>query len=262
MNAPNTIFQILIADRPLAQITRSGDFERNAESLKATYPDATYTLYGHEELAEFIAGNFPAEVFDAFTALRPFAFKADLARYCLLYKLGGLYSDLSYLHLRPIMVDADTDLVVFRDAPIHPSWAASNAIIYARPHCEVLERAITRIVSHHQARFLGISPLEPTGPYMFGRVLAETTDWRRIRFGDSPLVNVDSKGRHNILKVMPGGEIIAIRNKIVNSSISDLIGGGGNDYAKLWSRGEVWGEGKADTVLGRIMSRISSKMTS
>ncbi|MFN8829653.1 MAG: glycosyltransferase family 32 protein [Labrys sp. (in: a-proteobacteria)] len=261
MPVPGTIFQILIADRPLAEITRSGDFERNAGSLKATYPNATYTLYGHDDLLAFIAGNFPAEVLDAFTALRPFAFKADLARCCLLYKLGGLYSDLSYLHLRPITVEADTDLVVFRDAPIHPSWATSNAIIYARPQCEVLERAIARIVSHHKAGFLGISPLEPTGPYMFGRVLAETTDWRRIVFGDSPLVNVDRKGRHNILKVMPGGEIVAIRNKIANSSIKDLVGAGGNDYSRLWEKGEVWGDGKPMGTIGRLMAKITGGAT-
>jgi mannosyltransferase OCH1-like enzyme len=262
MPAPKTIFQILITDRPIEQIKRSGLFERNVESLKATYPRAACTLYGHDELAEFIAGTFPREVFNAFTALKPFAFKADLARYCLLYKLGGLYSDLSYLHIRPIVTDADTDLVVFRDVPIHPSWATSNAIIYAKPNCEVLARAIMRIVSHHKERFMGFSPLEPTGPYMFGRVLAETKDWRRIKFGDSSLVNIDNNGRYNILKVMPGGEIIAIRNKIANSSISDLVGDGGNDYAKLWSRGEVWDDRRKDNLFGRMMFKLSNRASS
>lgn len=256
---PERLFQILISE---GAPSTSDSLERNVASLKATYPQADYRLYGNEELLDFLAGEFSAPVLNAYRAMTPFAFKADLARYCLLFKFGGLYSDLSYMHVRPIEFDGRCQLIVFRDVPGHPSWAVSNAIIYAEPESPVLHRAIERIVAHQQAGFYGCSPLDPTGPYMFGKVLAETEDWKTIRFGDSRLVSVDRTGRPNIIKLMPTGEVVAIRNKTVNGNITDLIASGGNDYNELWHGRRIWGE---SALTGqrlraqRLMSRMRNK---
>ena len=242
---PFPICQILIADIPVGAEVTTPLMETNAASFRAAYPDSPYHLYLKEELADFIAQHFPAVVARAFHALKPQAFKADLARYCLLHQLGGLYSDLSYLHLRGIEPPAGTQMVVFRDIPGHPSWAVSNALIYAKPGDAVLEHAIDRIVRHHKQGFTGVHPLEITGPYLFGRVLAECADWREIVFGESRLLSVEPSGRANIVKVLPAsGEVVAIRNKARDGQISDLIATGGNDYIRLWEEGQVWDKGK------------------
>lgn len=254
---PKNIFQILIVDRLDQKVEKHKALETNISSLKATYPDAIYQMYGNEELLDFISENFSSDVLHAYRLLVPNAFKADLARYCLLYKFGGLYCDLSYLCLRPIDVDEDTEMVVFRDVPGHPSWATSNALIYAKAGCEVLERAVNRVVHHYKTQYIGVSPLEPTGPYMFGRVLAETENWKSIKFGDSKFLNIDSTGRSNILKIMPTGEVVAIRNKTHSGVISDLIVSGGNNYVKLWNKGHVWGMKKPDTLLRKLKLRLS-----
>ncbi len=242
---PENIFQILITDRKLDQSDLGSEFLRNTQSLKDVYPHANYRLYSDEEIQDFIKDSFPLDVLQAYRSLVPHAFKADLARYCFLYQHGGLYSDISYLHLRPISCKSETELVVFRDIPFeHPSWAVSNAIIYARPKSKILERAISEIVKHAHTEYHGLHPLEPTGPYLFGRVLAETENWQSVEFGDSHLINKDATGRANIVKIMPSGEIIAIRNKTANSSIEDLVSTGGNNYFKLWHRREVWRKGE------------------
>ena len=256
---PTRLFQVLITDG-FASTTDS--LERNVASLKATYPQADYRLYGNEELLDFLADEFSEPVLNAYRAMTPFAFKADLARYCLLFKFGGLYSDLSYMHVRPIEFDGDCQLIVFRDVPGHPSWAVSNAIIYAERESPVLQRAIERVAAHHQAGFYGYAPLDPTGPYMFGRVLAETEDWKTIRFGDSRLVSVDRTGRPNIIKLMPTGEMVAIRNKTVNGNITDLIASGGNDYNELWYGRRIWGEPTVSNQrlrVQRLISKIRNK---
>lgn len=239
---PQRLFQILITDGPPADDAIKDSFTRNVESFKLTYKGAQYERYDNEAILDFLSANHPGDVLDAYRAITPYAFKADLARYCLLYTYGGLYSDLSYLHVRAIDVVAGCDMVVFRDIAGHPSWATSNAIIYAKPASPILERAINRVVANFKAGFYGHSPLEPTGPYMFGSVLAETADWHTVTFGDSQLLNIDRTGRPNIVKVMPGGEVVAIRNKTSNSQITDLVATGGNDYDKLWKQRRIWGE--------------------
>lgn len=236
------IFQILITDGPASESRFSEDLLRNIQSLKALYPDATYARFDNDQIVAFLRQHFPSEVLDAYQKLTPFAFKADLARYCLLHEYGGLYSDLSYLHFRPLPLKKNTDLVVFRDIPGHPAWAVSNSVIYARPKSPVLMRAIQRIVAHHQSRYYGLSPLDPTGPYMFGRALAEEYHWHETLFGDSKLLSQEDNGRANIVKTMPTGEVIAIRNKVNSCSIDELVEGHSNNYVDLWNAKRIWGE--------------------
>lgn len=259
---PQRLFQVLITDQAPEALTVTDAFKRNIESLKSTYPDAEYRCYGNDELLDFLAEKFPETVLQTYRALAPYAFKADLARYCLLFVYGGLYSDLSYLHLRPIEPDAQCEMVVFRDIPGHVSWAVSNAIIYAQPNSPILERAIARVVEHFRTGYYGYSALDPTGPYMLGRVLAETADWTGIRFGDSQLLNVDGTGRHNAVKVMPTGEIVAIRNKTINGQITDLVVSGGNDYIALWREKRIWGEPACESAPepASLIKRLSSRL--
>lgn len=258
---PQRLFQILITEPSSEALRMTDAFERNVESLKSTYPDAEYRRYGNEELLDFLSDHFPEPVLQAYRALTPYAFKADLARYCLLFIHGGLYSDLSYLHLRPIPIDDQCELVVFRDIPGHVSWATSNAIIYAAPNSAVLERAIARVIEHSRTGYYGHFPLEPTGPYMLGRVLAETDNWTGIRFGDSQSLNTDNTGRRNIVKVMPTGEVVAIRNKTKDGRITDMVVSGGNDYIHLWKERRIWGEPapKLPGLIRKLGSRFGGK---
>lgn len=256
---PLRLFQIMITDGTQPSPATTDSFARNVDSFRSTYPDAEYRRYDNDELTAFLAANYPEPVLQAYQALTPFAFKADLARYCLLHSYGGLYSDLSYLHLRPIAIGSRCKMVVFRDISGHPSWAASNALIYAEAGDQVLARAIDRIVAHFNTRFYGHSSLEPTGPYLFGRVLAETSDWRSITFGDSPRLNTDRTGRVNIVKMMPSGEIVAIRNKTAEGEFSDLVPSGGNNYNRLWSERRIWGEPDTRGLIERLRSDLKAK---
>ena len=45
---------------------------------------------------EFISKYFNKDVLEAYDTLLPGAYKADLWRYCILYKMGGIYMDIKY----------------------------------------------------------------------------------------------------------------------------------------------------------------------
>ncbi|WP_292098072.1 glycosyltransferase, partial [Mesorhizobium sp.] len=68
----------------------------------------------------------------AFRTLRPYSYKADLAKYCLLYEQGGLYADLSYFFLRGVP-RADGKLSIFRDFLSSTPWDTSIGVVAAPP---------------------------------------------------------------------------------------------------------------------------------
>jgi mannosyltransferase OCH1-like enzyme len=56
-----------------------------------------YRFYDDGTAAEFISQHFPPQVREAYDALLPGAFKADLFRYCVLLIYGGVYADMDVL---------------------------------------------------------------------------------------------------------------------------------------------------------------------
>lgn len=104
-------------------------------------------------------------------------------RYCALWYLGGVYSDLTQQILVPIdtLVDASADrLVLVRDMstmrmPLQaPSVAARRSAIQisfmaAQPRQLEYASAIRRAVENVTHRFYGSGPLDITGPVMFGQ---------------------------------------------------------------------------------------------
>ena len=58
------------------------------------HPSYTYFFFDSLDRRNFIRDNFPSYVFKMYNKLIPGAFKADLWRYCVLYKYGGCYIDI------------------------------------------------------------------------------------------------------------------------------------------------------------------------
>ena len=58
--------------------------------------DCIHYLFHDADCREFIAREYPPDVLMAYDLLIPTAFKADLWRYCVLYKYGGVYLDAKY----------------------------------------------------------------------------------------------------------------------------------------------------------------------
>jgi len=66
---------------------------RNNLLLNRVGDDCIHYLFHDAACREFIAQEYPPDVLMAYDRLIPTAFKADLWRYCVLYKYGGVYLD-------------------------------------------------------------------------------------------------------------------------------------------------------------------------
>ena len=181
--------------------------------------DCIHYLFHDAECRAFISREFPDDVLYAYDNLIPTAFKADLWRYCILYKYGGVYLDIKLgflgsgsgdMTLRAIVDrwlrggDGDGLFVLERDSlGLWPTgrFGIHNAFMIVKPKNPILLECIYRIVSASKICSLGdgfdgdgsvgwmTRPLFVTGPGLLGDV------WRSIRWGaPPPMKSTDDRG--------------------------------------------------------------------
>jgi hypothetical protein len=63
--------------------------------------DCIHYLFNDADCRAFIINEYPPDVLTAYDRLIPTAFKADLWRYCVLYKYGGVYLDIKLAEVPP-----------------------------------------------------------------------------------------------------------------------------------------------------------------
>jgi mannosyltransferase OCH1-like enzyme len=137
--------------------------------IKHTNPNFQHYLFDQNECREFIRTNFDKNVLNAYDKLIPLAYKADLWRYCILYKKGGIYLDVKYIPINGFklvnllakehwVLDLDKDGIY-------------NALIVCKPGNEILLNIINDIVKNVQNNFYGTSCLEPTGPKLLWKYI-------------------------------------------------------------------------------------------
>jgi mannosyltransferase OCH1-like enzyme len=135
--------------------------------LRQNNPRFNYQLYDDNDCREFIKNNFDGNILNAFDGLIPGAYKADLWRYCVLYKLGGIYLDIKYTpsnHFKLInLLEKEHFCLDIDNNGIY------NAIIVAKPGNPILLQAINQIEEHVRNKYYGNRCLEPTGPELLAR---------------------------------------------------------------------------------------------
>ena len=210
---PPYLFSILIADRPAgAPLSLPPAVERNIASFQAHHPGMAHRLFDDEAIRDFLRHHMEADIVWAYEQLLPYAYRADLARLCLLYEFGGVYADLSvFFHagwpIRP------GKLAVFRDRAVIAPWIVSNTVISAPPRFAALEAAIRMIVSNCQRRYRGASALCPTGPVLFGKAIATCCEPQQVHLGE--VVNAAGRDSTEALVFVDAtdGAMIAYRTK-------------------------------------------------
>ena len=102
-----------------------------------------------------------------------------MGRFCLLYALGGWYADISLKIVSPILSQVPIQgLCFFRDygsgipSPMANTFDVMNSLICAKSGHPALKLCIDQIVNNVQNKYYGYTSVSPTGPRLFGRILA------------------------------------------------------------------------------------------
>ena len=212
-----------------------------------------YRRWDMDGLRSVITTCFGDEVLTAFDSLRPLAYKADLGRYCLLYQYGGWYADISLKIVSSTLAcfSSDSGLCFFRDygegmpSPQASCFDCQNSLIFASAGHPVLAACIRKILENVRERYYGLSSTAPTGPSLFGSILAghDFTDTTQVGFF-MPLTQGFSK--RNLAYVSDSGEILAWHKtswhpgQPSGGDMTALGLRGTNNYNRLWRAREVY----------------------
>jgi hypothetical protein len=120
-----------------------------------------YTFYDDDAATAFLTEHFPPQVREAYDAILPGAFKADLFRYCVLLIKGGIYADMD------LILESNLDAILQKDVgfmvPIdepgsnvgHRSclW---NGLLAVAPGHAFMAQTIELVVNNIRNRFTSV----------------------------------------------------------------------------------------------------------
>lgn len=186
------------------------------ESVKLQNPEFTHHLFDDDDCRNYIKKNFDGDILNAYDKIIPSAYKADLWRYCVLYKEGGIYMDIKfkcnpdfklielvdkehfvlerpYIKSGKIGLEEELKQLQSPDYALfaynnvdNKLWKDSkigiyNAFMVCKPGNPVLIECIDRIVKNVKYKNYGHNPLYPTGPGLMGEVYFKDRPIEKIR---------------------------------------------------------------------------------
>ena len=210
-------------------------------TVRQAFPEVDHQIYTKESLRAFIEANYEEEVLWAYDCLKPYSYKADLGRFCLLSKLGGWYMDIAVRMVNPVEVGPRIKFLAFRDIQrfSYTSWACATTVLYSQPDNKALQIAIKAIVANCKEEYYGITPLCPTGPTLLGRALAAHGGQSDFVYGDY-LELTPTHEQKNRAFVLPDGTIMAWSKPSGGGDLTGVGAKGVNNYNELWGAREVY----------------------
>jgi len=141
---------------------------RTIQTILDLNPEYDYHYFDNESSRNFLVTEYGSRLVAAYDDLIPGAFKADLFRYCYLYKHGGIYIDTGMTCLKPFreMIREDDRFVAPEDNG--NGISIYNAFIACTPKHPIIARAILLSFKNIEKRDKTDEMLNMTGPGILG----------------------------------------------------------------------------------------------
>lgn len=199
--------------------------------LKSIYSDYEYKLYNLEECRDVVKSIFGVKCLTYFDSIKPYAFKADLARYTILYKEGGYYYDIS---IAPeYKFEASDPGVLYRsnndEFTDNLDFIENNFMFFKEPKHPFLKDALSKAFNNIKRRDYGSHALSVTSPALLG-----TLDTRDIYIEETKKFNNEYVRFYK-------GKIHFYPKPIKYGVGLDKLGAKGtNNYEKMWVNKELY----------------------
>lgn len=231
------LFQIWITDnnQPLNNYVQSQTLK-----LKNMYSECDYKLYTNNDIKSFLLNFFDKDVFQAYEKCKPYAFKSDLARYCLLYIYGGYYFDISICPEFKLIHNEKSIMLLGEPVEIKNNnyKLQDNCMMYFKNSKDIfLKNAIDNCVKNILNHNLGLHPLDVTGPMMLYKIKHE-----HIKLYPCSIVNnekvvmIDGKVWLKYANGFSSEKAITYENDNVFAYGKE----GTNNYAEMWFQNNVF----------------------
>ena len=217
------------------------------QKLKHMYSDYEYTLYNNEMCRDQLRGLAGEKAVKLYDSLNSYAFRADLARYCILYQQGGFYFDSAICP--EFKLEFGNFPVMYR-APIgacrygslqdgQELTAIENGVMYFnRPQYKFLKDAITLSLINIKQQSYGDHPLDITGPVMLGRLKTYN-----IHFGQSKFLDKEQQDVHKTNKAAYFQDQLHWLYKPDSYELATFKCVGTNSYHTMWDERQLFKQG-------------------
>jgi hypothetical protein len=224
------VHQIWYSSLPDPEITPP-----NCQPIEALVGASRYRLWTLTSTRKFLAEQFDSPVLAAFDRLKPYSYKADLARYCVVYRLGGFYLDQSVNDVK-LPDTGDFEFVGFRDGNADfTSWKVATNYYFARAGSVILDDAIQQVLENCDREYYGKDPHFPTGPHVLGRSVAKLAPDLDVLIGQYYWFH-----RRRNKYLLPGQGVVG-RGKVGGRNTGGISGvPGGNNYNEMWKARDVY----------------------
>ncbi len=219
--------------------------QQRTESIKKMFGNLNeYKLYTNSTLRQFISENYPERVLKAYDKLKPYSYKADLGRFCVVNKVGGWYFDIGTYGFREnlsLQIDENIDMIVASDMQkyVQRFFCAWTGIFYSKKNNPILSKAIEIIVENCESNYYGKTQLDPTGPVVFGKALAMLgTDMNIIYAHHMELT--PGMVKKNVAFVLPEGFILCFCKNCSGGDLTALGCTGVNNYGDMWRQKNIY----------------------
>jgi len=197
--------------------------------------DAEYTYYDNIAQKHSIDAT---DVLNAYNNLIPGAYRADLWRYYMLCKHGGVYIDAKLVQIAAFRQYLDEyELVIVKD---RNTGCVYNGFICAKAGHPLVASAMAQCIANIAAESYGENPLDITGPQIFGRC------YNRMLGRDEKETIQDAPAELKIkILVFTGTKIVdpVTGTTIFKESLlgyREAAGGQANHYSMFYTMGAVY----------------------
>jgi hypothetical protein len=195
--------------------------------LQLLYSDYQYNLYNNEKCREEIKNALGGKAVSLYDSLQPYAFKADFARYVLLYVYGGYYYDVSLCPEEKFEFNDNAVLYEGIVSQIETNGyrlIENNFMFFKQPKDENLDQLINLVLHNISINNYGAHPLDITGPIALGRI-----NFSDVTFGSVKRISETQKGSFF-------GDTLHLKHKPreYQASLEKLGCSGTNNYEKMW----------------------------
>ena len=219
---------------------------KKINQIKKVYFNYEHKLWNKIEVEEFLKNNYPSHVFTRFKELKPNAFKSDLARYCILYTLGGYYFDVSIcpeFKFEPNVATVfqavpfyDYEKKIYKDEVknnysnlIRYDAIENNILLFPKKHDIFLKEAIAYSCLNIKRKLYTDHPLTVTGPVLLNRLKNKN----HLQIGQC-------RNNKNFKASYWNNKLFCKHKSYLYTKFTDLGGKGTNNYSELWHNKELY----------------------
>jgi hypothetical protein len=148
------------------------DLLKNIKIWKEQNPEYDYRLYDNNDCIKYLTTFFSPQHVETFHNIKVGAGKADFFRYCVVFREGGIYSDIDMYSIKPLssLINPDDTFIIPKDRGKNiNTYLLFQAFFGSTPNNPILGIAIQKVIENVRERRYCNNLFGLSGPSMFGQ---------------------------------------------------------------------------------------------